>query len=95
VKPIRVKLDSIETGVTALQGTIDKIEARLNALEAEVQPMIQSWSGDARDEYLAQKGIWERAAADMIAALRDLTNSVSASHVGYNDLHRILHDAWQ
>ena len=40
----------------------DRLRARLDQLEGDLQPLVQTWSGDAQAAYLIQKKQWEQAA---------------------------------
>lgn len=91
---IYVEHQRIIDGATALRVHKKTFDEVLGQLETDLAPMINSWTGEARDLYLAKKAIWDRAAADLTVLLGDIATLTEHAYNGYCDTVMTLVEAW-
>jgi 6 kDa early secretory antigenic target len=76
-----VRLETAAGQLRTHKSTFDEV---LGQLESDLAPMIATWSGEARDLYLAKKASWDRAAADLtelLGAIATITENAHGSYV--------------
>lgn len=80
---INVQHGKLDQGAAdAIQAAKD-IEARLDALENELNPLKNDWIGSAKLAYDDAKAKWDQAIADMILLLQQAGQGVSDSNAEY------------
>lgn len=57
------------------RGTVANMTSQLDALESNIQPMLGTWDGTAREAYYQRQREWDQAAAD----LRDLLGKIEGA----------------
>ena len=67
---IALSFGALQSAESQLSGNLSTLRARLEQLETELQPLVQTWTGDAQAAYLIQKKQWEQAADDLAIMLR-------------------------
>ncbi|WP_375500233.1 WXG100 family type VII secretion target [uncultured Jatrophihabitans sp.] len=72
---------------TRLQGTLDQ-------LEADLRPMIDSWSGAAQESYLACHREWSEAAQSLTTVLNTVGRAVGSAHENYSATHQATIQVW-
>lgn len=80
---IRVDHAALGQGAQDMVGAARAVQARLNALEADLRPLAGGWTGQARDAYDGAKARWDRAIAEMIALLLETGASVDAANAEF------------
>jgi 6 kDa early secretory antigenic target len=83
-----VDFDAMRHASQSIQTGMGQLDARLAELDATGKRLIASWSGDARDAYLARQAGWERAAGQLRATLGDIKRALDGSLVDYMDTER-------
>ena len=94
MKQIYVDHPRIEHGAAQLavhKKTFDEVLAQL---ESDLAPLVATWSGGARDLYVAKKQAWHAAAQDLTTLLGTIAKLTSDAHVGYVDTVSRVKDAW-
>jgi early secretory antigenic target protein ESAT-6 len=89
-----VKFESLSTGATGIMATHRALQGTLEQLESQLNPMVNSWSGDARESYFQQKKKWEEASQAMAAILRQMGQSVDQAHGNYQSAETSNRNLW-
>jgi len=80
---INVNFDALGQGASSIQTTFQALQATLEDLEQQLQPMLGSWSGAAREAYAVQKQNWEQAATGMASVLQRMGLAVGDAQENY------------
>jgi early secretory antigenic target protein ESAT-6 len=80
LKVIHLGLDS---AAEDLVGIVDKIDARLQRLEQDLQPLRAAWAGEAQLAYVGAKQRWDAAITEMRDLLRHTSEQVTLSNSSY------------
>ncbi len=80
---VKVKFEAVSGVEGRIATTLKKLEARLQQLEGELNPIHNSWTGDAKAAYAADKAKWDQASQDMNTVLAQLRKAVSDAHETY------------
>lgn len=80
---LRVDHTGLDQAADDLMGIVNKIDARMQDLERELDPLRSSWVGDAQQAYLAAKTRWDGAIIEMRDLLRSTSQQVSRSNEEY------------
>ena len=92
---INVKFASLSAGEEALRTGVTQLTGKLDHLEAQLQPLVRSWSGDAQTAYLAQKAKWESAAKDLNQLLGTIQQALADAHTNYNGANNQAASTWE
>ena len=66
----------IQTGIVTLQ-------SRLDELEQAAAPLVQTWSGEARQAYQDRQTTWRQASADLARMLQAIKRGLDDSIADY------------
>ena len=55
----------------------------LNDLQRDLAPLMDTWSGSARDLYVEKQGQWNAAADDLATLLRSIVKVTGDAHTNY------------
>lgn len=91
---IQVNLQSLESGSAGLQQLFNRLQGTLDQLDADLKPMIDSWSGAAQESYLAYHGQWTTAAESLAAVLNQVGRSVGTAYENYSATHQATIRVW-
>ena len=91
---IQVNFEALQTGRAGIAQTFNRLQATLEELEADLQPMIETWTGAAQEQYLVCKRQWDTAAADLATVLNEVSNAVAAAHENYSTTHSATVQIW-
>lgn len=80
---LRVDHAGLDQAALDLQGAVRRIAARMDTLEAELEPLRSEWSGQAQQAYLRAKRVWDAALQEMTALLADTGRAVTQSNHDY------------
>ncbi|QBX55188.1 WXG100 family type VII secretion target [Nocardioides seonyuensis] len=80
---IQVQHGKLETGAADVIRAARDIEARLNTLEDELNPLKSDWHGGAKLAYDDAKKKWDAAMTDMITLLTQAGQGVDTSNAEY------------
>lgn len=80
---IKVDHGALDEASQDLLTAAKNIDGRLNALESELKPLRENWTGEAKHSYDVSKAKWDQAIAEMIALLQEVGQAVSVSNQEY------------
>jgi len=87
--------DQLVVNFTALQGAvgdiqkaISKMESSLADCESSAKPLVDSWSGAAKDSYFERQAQWRKAADNLTQMLNDIKVAVSDSADNFDQTER-------
>ena len=80
---IKVEHGKLDAGSADVISAARQIEARLDTLESDLQPLATDWTGAAKEAYREAKATWDKAIADMIALLEQASTNVDTSNDEY------------
>lgn len=92
---IRVDFEALGSGAQGIQATFQALQTTLQDLEQQLNPMVSSWSGDAREAYTAQKRNWEQASASMAEVLQRMGQAVGQARDNYSQTEAANRGIWQ
>jgi early secretory antigenic target protein ESAT-6 len=84
-------LSEAASNLAAHKRTFDEV---LSGLESDLAPMINTWSGEARDLYLQKKAAWDRAAKDLSDLLAHISTLTEAAYTGYCQAVTDVYATW-
>jgi 6 kDa early secretory antigenic target len=94
VPEIQVNLPSLQNGATGVQQLFNRLQSTLDQLDADLKPMIESWSGAAQESYLTYHRQWTEAAASLATVLNHVGSSVGAAYENYSTTHQATIRVW-
>jgi early secretory antigenic target protein ESAT-6 len=80
---LKVNHSGLEQTADDLMGIVNKIDARMQHLERELNPLRASWVGDAQLAYTVAKARWDGAITEMRDLLLDTSQQVTRSNAEY------------
>jgi early secretory antigenic target protein ESAT-6 len=91
---IHVQFEALQSGEQGIRNNYAKLTATLDQLEADLQPMIASWSGAAQESYLACKKQWDDAALALSQVLNSIGQAVGQAHQNYTAAESCARSNW-
>ncbi|HXH80082.1 WXG100 family type VII secretion target [Nocardioides sp.] len=80
---IKVEHGKLDAGSADVIAAAKQIEARLDTLESDLQPLATDWTGAAKEAYREAKQTWDQAINDMVALLEQAGKNVGLSNEEY------------
>ena len=80
---LRVVHAGLDRAAGDLMGIVGRIDARLQLLAHDLEPLRVSWVGDAQHSYTAAQRRWDAAIAEMRDLLRQASQQVARSNSSY------------
>lgn len=80
---IRVNHAALDQASADMRQTVQQIDARMDRLEAELEPLRSQWAGDQQTSYVAAKAKWDKAILEMRNLLDDTRRTVLQSNAEY------------
>ena len=87
---ISLSFGALQAAESQLTGNLATLRARLEQLESELAPLMQSWTGDAQAAYLIQKRQWEQAADDLALMLGGIVTGLANTNSDYTSAQRSI-----
>jgi len=78
-----VNFIALQEASAHIQTAIGALESQLAQLEKDAAPLVETWSGDAKDAYLARQAQWRQASGDLSAMLRNIKKALDDSYADY------------
>jgi early secretory antigenic target protein ESAT-6 len=78
-----VNFAGLETANQQIQTAISTMQTKLDDLDREARPLVDTWSGVAQQEYQQRQTQWTQAAGDLTAILVEIQKSLAASAQEY------------
>jgi 6 kDa early secretory antigenic target len=91
---VHVKFESLNAGASGILSTHRALQGTLENLESQLSPMVNSWTGDARESYFQQKRKWEEASAAMATILQQMGQAVEQAHSNYTSAESSNRNIW-
>ena len=66
-----------------IQKALNKLQTELDQLERDAGPLVQTWSGEAREAYAQRQQKWRSASADLQHILHNIKRAVDRSAEDY------------
>lgn len=80
---ILVTFGELENARNSIQATWSSISTELEDLKRYLQPLVQTWTGEAATAYQAHQAKWDRSAADLNQVLNQIGVALGASNENY------------
>jgi early secretory antigenic target protein ESAT-6 len=80
---LKVNHAGLDQAADDLMGIVNKIDARMQHLERELNPLRANWVGDAQQAYPVAKQRWDGAIHDMRELLHSTSTQVTQSNAEY------------
>jgi WXG100 family type VII secretion target len=80
---LKVNHAGLDQAADDLMGIVNRIDARMNRLEQELNPLRSNWIGDAQQAYTLAKQRWDGAIHEMKDLLRSTSQQVTQSNAEY------------
>jgi WXG100 family type VII secretion target len=81
-------------GQAGIAQTYSRLTSTLEELEQRLNPMIQTWTGQAQEAYLQCKMQWDEAAANLATVLNSIGQAVGAAHDNYRAAENAAKGNW-
>ena len=91
---IKVQFESLASGEQGIRNNYAKLTATLDQLESDLQPMINSWSGQAQESYMACKKQWDEAAQALSQVLNNIGQAVGQANQNYQSAENAARGNW-
>ena len=91
---IHVQFESLQSGQQDIQRNLAALTGTLEQLEADLAPMINSWSGAAQESYLACKKQWDDAAESLAGVLGNIGQAVGQANDNYQSAEQAAQGNW-
>jgi WXG100 family type VII secretion target len=91
---IEVNFEGLQQGGEGITGVYRSLVGTLESLEQELQPMLSSWNGNAREAYFAQKKKWDEAAQALGTILAQIGQAVHGAHDNYRAAEQSNQQLW-
>lgn len=83
-----VQFAALEQAGADLRNAVSKIQSGLSSLDTAAAPLVQTWDGEAKNQYMQRQQRWTAAANDLIMILADIQKKLDTSLAGYVDAER-------
>lgn len=91
---ITVKLATLQHLSEELEDILKQLNGKLDDLYERVEPVVLSWSGEAREAFIDKLDEWSRSAEDLRASQKWLHEVATTGHVNYAAAHRAVLRGW-
>ena len=71
-----------------IQQTIAALGSQLEQLEKDAAPLVQTWSGDAKEAYLQRQATWRQASTELTATLQSIKHGLDESLADFRHTER-------
>jgi early secretory antigenic target protein ESAT-6 len=85
---LKYNFGQIEGAASAVQGSVGTIQGLLDEGGQAVQKLSSIWGGSGSEAYLGVQQRWDSTAAELNAALKDLSNKVGQAGAGMQDTEK-------
>jgi 6 kDa early secretory antigenic target len=80
---ILVTFGELESARNSIQTTWTNISREMEDLKRYLQPMVETWTGDASTAYRAHQAKWDRSANDLNQVLNQIGVALGTSNENY------------
>jgi 6 kDa early secretory antigenic target len=83
VSEILVTFGELESARSSIQTTWTNISREMEDLKGYLQPMVETWTGDASSAYQASQAKWDRSMSDLNQVLNQIGVALGTSNENY------------
>lgn len=83
-----VNFAALQAASGHIQQAISTIDTQLAQLEADATPLVQSWTGEAREAYQSRQIAWRQASTELSTMLYEIKRALDDSAADYADTER-------
>lgn len=80
---IKVNFAQLSQASDDLGAVSRKIQAELDELEQKLRPLVETWTGTAKEEYHRAQAEWDKAAVEMVETAAKMGVAVSTANEAY------------
>lgn len=91
---IKVDFGGVSTATADISTGANAISAALDAMDSQLQPLRQAWTGEASQAYEVAKSKWNSALSDMKALLTDIGSAVDQGGQDYQQTEKNNTNRW-
>lgn len=91
---VEVNFEGLQSGGDGINGVYRSLVGTLENLESQLSPMLNTWSGDAKAAYFAQKKQWDEAAQALGTILAQIGQAVHGAHDNYHSAEKNNQGLW-
>ncbi|QGU02831.1 6 kDa early secretory antigenic target [Corynebacterium kalinowskii] len=91
---IKYQFGEIEAAASDINSTSGRINALLDDLKAQLQPMVSTWEGEAAAAYGEAQTKWDKAAAELNTILATISKTVREGNDRMGDINRMAAASW-
>ncbi|MCS4489584.1 WXG100 family type VII secretion target [Corynebacterium sp. ES2794-CONJ1] len=91
---IKYGFGEIEAASGDIQATSARINALLDALKSQIQPMVASWEGDSAAAYQHAQLQWDKAAAELNTVLATIAQTVRSGNDRMGEVNKQAASSW-
>ena len=88
------QFDSLLQGQVGIAQTYGRITRALEELEKRLNPMIQTWTGQAQEAYLQCKKQWDEATANLATVLNSIGQALGQGQDNYRGAENSTQGNW-
>jgi 6 kDa early secretory antigenic target len=89
-----VHAETLSTASQNVASAKEELNHKLHDLRTMLQPMIQSWTGQAALDYQARQQQWDQAQTDLADVLGQIGRVLEIAQQQYGDAERANIDTW-
>lgn len=78
---IRYNFPALQKAADDCNRAVKNMQGELEGLKTQIQPMLSTWEGDARDAYFRRQSEWESAANDLRELLGRIERALRESAI--------------
>ncbi|AKK10415.1 WXG100 family type VII secretion target [Corynebacterium uterequi] len=91
---IKYQFGEIDSVAGDIRTTAGRIGSELDALKADLRPMVDTWEGDSSEAYQARQAEWDAAAAELNIILQSITQALSEGNTAMSDINQAAARSW-
>lgn len=91
---VQVNFESLQAGGEGISAVYRSLVGTLENLDSSLHPMLNTWSGEARSTYFAQKKQWDEAAQALGTILAQIGQAVQGAHDNYRSAEKHNQSLW-
>ncbi len=92
--PIKVTFSQLAATQDQVRNTVSNIGNQLTDLKSYLNPLVQTWSGVAAENYNALQAQWDRAAVDLNQVLSAIGTALGNANEGYQSTEKSNASRW-
>jgi ESAT-6 family protein len=91
---IQVNYGAMDAGVQQIRSTHSRLQAMFDDLQAQVNQLMPTWDGPARDAYLSVQQDWNRVNAALNQALQQMGTGVDTANTNFQSAESANTSGW-